>query len=107
MFLFIIWMRGALKVRPLILLSWSTMSDVEVRMKQKCVTEFLHVERMAPTGIHWHSLNIDGDQAVDVSTVRWWVVRFSSGGNKSGSTPLVQIFMSMTCRLLFVAGENA
>jgi len=27
-------------------------SDVEVWMKQKCVTEFLHVEK---SGIHWHS----------------------------------------------------
>jgi len=50
-------------------------------------------------------LSTDGDQAVDVSTVWQWVVRFSSGD--SGSHPLVQIFTSMGCRLLFVAGEIA
>ena len=27
-------------------------SDVEVLMKQRCVTEFLHAEKMAPTDIH-------------------------------------------------------
>ena len=27
-------------------------SDMEVWMKQRCVTEFLHVEKMAPTDIH-------------------------------------------------------
>ena len=27
-------------------------SDVEVWMKQRCVTEFLHAEKMAPAGIH-------------------------------------------------------
>jgi len=36
-------------------------------------------------GPHWHSLtlvNIDGDQTVDVGTVRWWVVHFSSGDSR-------------------------
>ena len=27
-------------------------SDVEVRMKQKCIIEFLHAEIIAPTDIH-------------------------------------------------------
>jgi len=44
-------------------------SDMEEHMKQRCVTEFLHVEKMAPTDIHWHLLNIDGNQTVDVNTV--------------------------------------
>ena len=35
--------------------------------------------KMAPTDIPWCLLNADGDQTVDVSTVRWWVERFSSG----------------------------
>jgi len=26
--------------------------DMEVHMKQRCVTAFLHVEKMAPTDIH-------------------------------------------------------
>ena len=45
-------------------------SDMEVHMKQRCGTEFLHVEKMAPTDIHQHLLNVYGDQTVDVSTVR-------------------------------------
>ena len=37
-------------------------SDVEVLMKQRCVTEFFHAEKIAPTGIHQCLLNVDGDQ---------------------------------------------
>jgi len=48
---------------------------------------------------------IDGDQTVGVSTVKWWVTCFSSGD--SGASPLMQMFMSVACRLLFAAGENA
>jgi len=44
---------------------------------------------------------------VDVSTVRQWVVRFSSGNSNSGSSPLVQAFTGMACRLLFNADKNA
>ena len=51
-------------------------SDMEVQMKQRCVTEVVHVELMAPTDIHQHMLNIDGDQRVDVSPVRQWVMCF-------------------------------
>jgi hypothetical protein len=36
-------------------------------MKQKCVIEFLHVERIAPADIYWCLLNIYSDQAVDVT----------------------------------------
>lgn len=39
------------------------------------------------------------------STVRWWVVPFSS--DNSGSRPQVQTFTSAACRLSFIAGENA
>ena len=59
---------------------------------------------------HWHSstpVNIYGDQTVDVSTARWWVVHFSRGNNNCGSPPLVQDVMSKACRLLFIAGKNA
>ena len=69
-------------------------SAIEVRMKERCGIEFLHVEKMAPTDFHGCLLNIYGDQAVDVSTVRQWVVCFSSDSNDSGSPLLVQIFMS-------------
>ena len=79
------------------------MSDMEVHMKQRCVTESLHV---APTDIHLHLLKVYADQAVEVSTVRWWVVHFSSG-NSDSSPLLLQIVMSVACRLLVIAGKNA
>ena len=44
-------------------------SDMEVCMKQSS---------MAPIDILWHLLNIYGDQMVDVSTVRQWMVCISS-----------------------------
>ena len=82
-------------------------SDMEVCMKQECVTEFLHVEKMAPTGIHCQLLNVYGDQTMDVSTERWWVVYFISGGSNNRSPLLVWSFMNMACRLFFTAGKNA
>jgi len=54
-------------------------SDIEVCMKQRCVIEFLHAEKIAPNDIHRCLLNVYGNQTVDVSTMRRWVVRFSSG----------------------------
>ena len=62
-------------------------SNMEVYMKQRCRTEFLHAEKMAPTDIHWCLLNIYGDQTVDVCTVRFWVSCFSSGDSSNGSPP--------------------
>ena len=53
-------------------------SDMEVWMKQRCGIEFLHAEKMAPIDIHQHLLNFSEEQTVDVSTVRWWMVCFSS-----------------------------
>ena len=58
-------------------------SDVEVCMKQRCVLEFLHMGKMAPSGINRHLLNVFGGRTVDVRTVRQWVVRFSSGDSNS------------------------
>ena len=46
-------------------------SDMGVQMKQRCITEFLHLEK----GPHWHLMNVSGDQTVGVSSVRQWVVR--------------------------------
>ena len=66
-------------------------SDMEVHMKQRCVTDFLHVENSVPTDIHQCLLKVSGDQPVDVSTVRRWVVDFSSGSGNSGSPSLVQV----------------
>ena len=81
--------------------------DMEARMKQSCVTEFLYAETVALTDIHWYLLNVDGDQTVDVSTVRWWVVLFVSGDDDEESPLLAKIFMIVACRLLFIARENA
>lgn len=47
---------------------------------------------MAPTDINQCFLNIDGDQTVGVSTVRLWVVCFSSDDRDSGLPPLVQFY---------------
>jgi len=82
-------------------------SDMEVRVKQRCVTEFLRAEKIAPTDIHPHLLNVYGDQPLGVSTVRQWVVHFSSEDSDSGAPPLVQVFTSMAHRILFIGGKNA
>jgi len=66
-------------------------SDMEVRMKQRCVTDFLHVEKMPPTDIHQCLLNAYGDQKVEVSTVRLLVVCFNRDDSGSGSAPAMQI----------------
>ena len=65
-------------------------SDMDTLMKQRCVIEFLHVEKIAPTDIHQCLLNICGDQTV--STVMQCVVHCSSGDSDSGSPPPMQIF---------------
>ena len=49
-------------------------TDMEAHMKQKCVTEFLYVEKMAPTDIHGYLLNVSGYQTVNVGTVMLWVM---------------------------------
>ena len=56
-------------------------SVMEMQMKQRCVSEYLCVEKMAPTDIHRCLLNVSGDQTVDMSTVRWWAMCFSSGNS--------------------------
>ena len=50
-------------------------SNMEVHLKLRCVTEFLHEEKIAPFDIHQCLLNICEDQTVDMSTVRseWFV----------------------------------
>ena len=57
---------------------------MEVHMEQRCVTEFLHMEKVSLTDILPYLLNIYGDLRVDTSTVRWWVVCVSSGDINSG-----------------------
>jgi len=48
--------------------------DMEVHMKQRSVTVFLHEGNMALFHIHQCLLNACGDQTVDVSTVKWCVL---------------------------------
>jgi hypothetical protein len=60
---------------------------MEVRMKQRCVTEFLHAGKVARSDIYRRLLNVYGDQTVNVSTVRRWVVRFSSGDSDVKDKP--------------------
>jgi len=36
-------------------------SDMEVRMKQRCVIEFLYAEKNSPNDIHRRLLNVYGD----------------------------------------------
>ena len=73
--------------------------EVEVRMEQECGTEFLCTEKIAPTNIHQHLLNIYKVQKVNVSAVRQWVVHFITDDSSSGLPPLVQIVRSAACRL--------
>ncbi|XP_027213410.2 uncharacterized protein [Penaeus vannamei] len=51
---------------------------MDVRQKQRYVTEFLHAEEVRPADIHRRLVNVYGAEAVDVSTVRKWVHRFPS-----------------------------
>ncbi|MEQ5179387.1 hypothetical protein [Proteus genomosp. 6] len=47
-------------------------SDMEVCMKQSCVTEFLHVEKMAPIDIHWRpNSGCEHSKAVGVAFQQW------------------------------------
>ena len=50
-------------------------------------TELLNVEKMAFIDIHQRLLNVYGDQTADVSTVRQWMVRFSSGDSNVEDKP--------------------
>ena len=43
---------------------------MEVFTKQECVTEFLHVENIAPTAIQQCLLNVYGDKTVDACIVK-------------------------------------
>ena len=69
-------------------------SEVGVHVDQSGVIELLRVEEMAPSDIQQALMSVSGDQSVDVSTVRWWMMHFSSGDNDTGSPLLVQIVTS-------------
>jgi len=57
-------------------------------------------KKMALNDIHKSLLNASGEQPVDVSTMRWWVVCFRSGHSDRKDKPhsgwLLKNFMSMT-----------
>ena len=76
-------------------------SDMEVCMKQRCVTEFLHVEKDAPKDIHQQLLNIYREQIADVGTERWWVVLFISSDSDVKDKP----HSGRPCR--FLQAQNA
>ena len=82
-------------------------SEVGVHVDQSGVIELLRVEEMAPSDIQQALMSVSGQQSVDVSTVRWWMMCFSSGDNDSRSPLLVHIFTRTACRLLFFTNENA
>ena len=76
-------------------------SDKEVQMKQGYATEFLHEEKITSTDTHGCTLTVDRDQTAHKSTVRQWVMCFSTGNSKS---PL--LVQRAACRLLFITGKN-
>ena len=80
--------------------SYKTTSNMEECMKQRCVTEFIHVEKMSYTGIHHWFLNACRDLIADVSSVRWWVIWKTHW-------VAMWVLMSATCRLIFISGKNA
>ena len=51
-------------------------SDMEVCMKQRCATEFLHVEKNLFIDIHQHLLSIYGDQKCVASGGDCWELVF-------------------------------
>ena len=51
------------------------MADVDVRIRQRSVIEFLTAEGEIPIRIHERLKNVYGYATVDVSTVRRWVRR--------------------------------
>ena len=51
------------------------MADIDVRIRQLSVIEFLTAEGEMPIRLHERLKNVYGDATVDVSTVRLWVRR--------------------------------
>ena len=51
------------------------MADIDVRIRQRSVTEFLTAEGGMPIRIYERLQNVYGDATVDVCTVRRWVRR--------------------------------
>lgn len=83
-------------------------SDVRVCMWNKGVSRNSSMQKtMHPINNDSYLLNVCAALTVDMSTVRWGLVRFSSNHSSSVSPPLVQLFTSKACRLLLIASKNA
>jgi len=76
---------------------------MEVSMKQGCGIKFLHAEKIAPTEIDQRLVNVDGNQALDVSTVKQWVV-FQQRWQRVTSTGAD--FYEHGMQLLFITGKK-
>ena len=89
-------------------------SDMEVCMKQSCVTESFHAEK---NGTHWCSLMLaehfwkpsngcEHSETVGGAFQQWWQWKTSHVlvGHAQLSPQLVQIFMNTVCRLMFIFG---
>ena len=72
---------------------------MQVHKRQRCGAEFSHAEKVAPIDIHrplWKSKSeCECSEAL----------RGAFQHSDSESPPLVQIFMSVACRVLFIAGK--
>lgn len=66
-------------------------------------------KKMAPTDIHQPLLEFYGDQTVDVSTVRRWMVTAVVTVTSKTSHVLDghADVVTVACRLLFIIGKNA
>ena len=60
------------------------MADIDVRIRQCSVIEFLTAEGEMPIRIHKRLKNVYEDAAVDVSTVRRWFVAVKKLKDKQG-----------------------
>lgn len=88
-------------------------SDMEVQLKQRCVMEFLHVEKDAAIHKCQCLLNIYGDQTVYkekgsgwyTSTIMLVIAAVKQRVTSAGADFF--FFMSMACRFLFITGNNA
>ena len=81
-------------VRQMAAESDKMVSDVKVQMKQRGGIEFFHAENIASIDIHQYLWNVYGNQTVNVSTVRQWVMHLSS----SNSNMKYKLCSGQSCR---------
>ena len=61
--------------------------QIDLHQKQRCVIEFLNVEKVQPINIHKHLVNVYSSKTVHVSMVRRWVCCFQSGDRDVSNKP--------------------